>query len=35
LLWKDRVIKGFGVEAQLVFDVWRERGFPEDRPDIE
>jgi nitroreductase len=35
LRWKDRAIKGFGVEAQLVFDVWQERGLPEDRPDIE
>lgn len=24
----------FGEQAQLVFDVWRERGFPEDGPDI-
>lgn len=25
----------FGKEAQRVFDVWRERGLPEDAPDIE
>ena len=24
----------FGEQAHLVFDVWRERGFPEDGPDI-
>lgn len=29
-----RKIEGFGREAQLVFDVWRERGFNEDDPDI-
>jgi hypothetical protein len=23
----------FGIQAQNVFDVWRERGFPEDTPD--
>jgi len=34
LRWKDRAIKGFGMEAQLVFDVWQARGLPEDRPDI-
>ena len=31
---RGRPIKGFGREAQLVFDVWRERGFREDAPDI-
>jgi len=25
----------FGRQAQLVFDVWRKRGLPEDDPDIE
>jgi len=33
--WKGRAIGGFGKEAQLVFDVWRERGLPEDTPDID
>ena len=27
-------LPNFGEQAQLVFDVWRERGFPEDGPDI-
>jgi nitroreductase len=27
-------IPNFGDQAQLVFDVWRERGLPEDTPDI-
>lgn len=31
----DRNIPGFGEQAKLVFDVWRERGLPEDAPDIE
>ena len=29
-----RSIEGFGREAQLVFNVWRERGFTEDAADI-
>jgi nitroreductase len=28
-------IGSFGVEAQAVFDIWQERGLPEDTPDIE
>jgi nitroreductase len=35
LRWKDKPIETFGDQAQLVFDVWRERGLPEDAPDIE
>ena len=26
--------EGFGLQAQMVFDVWREMGLPEDTPDI-
>ena len=33
--WKGNPIEGFGQQAQMVFDVWRERGFTEDAPDIE
>ena len=32
---KAQPIEGFGLQAQLVFDVWQERGLPEDTPDIE
>ncbi len=32
---KRKAIPNFGEQAQLVFDVWRERGLPEDTPDIE
>ena len=35
LKWKGAPIAGFGQQAQIVFDVWRERGFSEDAPDIE
>lgn len=35
LKWKGRPIPNFGEQAQLVFDVWRERGLPEDTPDID
>lgn len=35
LKWKGTPIAGFGQQAQIVFDVWRERGFTEDAPDIE
>jgi nitroreductase len=35
LRWKDKPVTGFGEQAQLVFDVWRERGLPEDTPDID
>lgn len=32
--WKGKPITGFGAMAQMVFDAWRERGLPEDDPDI-
>ncbi len=35
LKWKGKPIKGFGRESQMVFDVWREKGLPEDAPDIQ
>lgn len=35
LKWEGNPITGFGQQAQMVFDVWRERGFTEDAPDIE
>lgn len=35
LKWKGNPILSFGLQAQLVFDVWRERGFLLDTPDIE
>jgi len=31
---KGKAIPNFGEQAQMVFDVWRERGLPEDTPDI-
>lgn len=31
---KGRKIENFGNQPQLVFDVWCERGFPQDEPDI-
>ncbi len=33
LRWKGKPIRGFGAQAQLVFEVWQQRGLPEDRPD--
>jgi nitroreductase len=33
--WKGRQVAGFGQQPQMVFDVWRQRGFPEDDPGIE
>jgi hypothetical protein len=35
LRWENKPMTTFGLQAQLVFDVWRERGLPEDGPDIE
>jgi nitroreductase len=35
LKWTGHPISSFGNEAQTVFNVWRERGFSEDTPDIE
>ncbi|MFC1978021.1 nitroreductase family protein [Chloroflexota bacterium] len=33
--WPGKPIAGFGIQAQIVFDVWREKGYPEDNPDIQ
>lgn len=33
--WKGRAIPNFGEQAQLVYDVWRERGLPDDAPDMD
>jgi nitroreductase len=35
LKWKGKAIPNFGEQAQMVFDVWRERGLPEETPDID
>lgn len=35
LKWKGKPIPTFGLQTQMVFDVWRERGFTEDAPDIQ
>jgi len=35
LKWQGKPVSGFGEQAQLVFDVLREKGFTEDAPDIE
>ena len=35
LRWKDKGIPNFGEQAQIAFDVWRERGFAEDTPDMD
>ena len=35
LKWKGNPILSFGLQAQLVFDVWHERGFLLDTIDIE
>ena len=32
---KERKIEDFGLQAQMIFDVWRERGLTEDGPDLE
>lgn len=34
LKWRGNPIAGFGQQAQIVFDIWRERGFTEDDSDI-
>lgn len=31
---KSAPIAGFGMQAQIVYDAWRERGFPDDDEDI-
>lgn len=33
--WKGKAISSFGNQAQLVFDVWRKRGLPEETPDLD
>jgi len=33
--WPGKPIAGFGMQAQIVFDVWREKRYPEDNPDIQ
>jgi len=35
LKWQGKPIGGFGEQAQLVFDVWHERGLIEDATDIQ
>ena len=35
LKWKDKPIPTFGEQAQIVFDVWLERGLPEDASDMD
>ncbi|MBA7501204.1 hypothetical protein ES704_03966 [subsurface metagenome] len=35
LKWKGKPIPTFGLQAQMVFDAWKERGFTEDAPDIQ
>ncbi len=35
LKWPGKPIAGFGLQAQIVFDVWRERGCSEEDPDID
>ena len=34
LKWTGKPIAGFGMQAQIVFDVWQERGYTEEAPDI-
>ena len=35
LKWQGNPIAGFGTQAQMVFDVWQERGLIEDAEDID
>jgi nitroreductase len=35
LKWQGDPIAGFGAQAQMVFDVWQERGLTEDAEDID
>ncbi len=35
LKWRDGAMKDFGKQAQLCYDVWRDRGFTDTAPDIE
>jgi len=34
LNWPGKPIAGFGMQAQIVFDVWQEGGYTEEDPDI-
>lgn len=34
LKWKGEPIDGFGMQTQIVFDAWREKGYSEDDEDI-
>jgi len=35
LLGKKKIRPNFGREPELILDVWKERGFPDDEPDME
>ncbi len=35
LNWKGRQIASFGKHAEMVLEVWREKGFPEDDPAMQ
>ncbi len=35
LLEKKKLPPGFGLQPQLILDVWKERGLPDDAPDFE
>jgi nitroreductase len=35
ILGKKRMRPNFGREPELILDVWRKRGFPENEPDLE
>ncbi len=34
LNWPGKPIAGFGMQAQIVFDAWQEKGYTEEDPDI-
>jgi nitroreductase len=35
LLGKKKIRPNYGREPELILDIWRQRGFPENEPDIE
>lgn len=35
VLGKKKIRSKFGIQPELILDVWKERGFPENDPDIE
>lgn len=35
LRWKGKPMPKFGEQAELVYDVWKRRGLPEDTPDLD